>query len=74
MVPHGWMASWRSQAASTLGPWIVTADELHPLRDVDLQHPLAMTVAVNSVRVGVEVLAHMAWSFADLTAYASRST
>ena len=58
--------------ASTLGPWIVTADELHPLHDADGRLPLQMVVEVNGVEVGRDSLAGMAWSFADLVSYASR--
>lgn len=58
--------------ASTLGPWIVTADELHPLRDDEGGLPLQMSVAVNGVEVGRDVLSAMSWTFADLVSYASR--
>ena len=58
--------------ASTLGPWIVTADELHPARDGDGLLPLVMTVEVNGVEIGRDRLSSMAWSFADLVSYASR--
>jgi 2-keto-4-pentenoate hydratase/2-oxohepta-3-ene-1,7-dioic acid hydratase in catechol pathway len=58
--------------ASTLGPCIVTADELAPHAAGD-RLDLEMTVLVNSVRMGGDRLANMAWSFAELVAYASRS-
>jgi 2-keto-4-pentenoate hydratase/2-oxohepta-3-ene-1,7-dioic acid hydratase in catechol pathway len=58
--------------ASTLGPCIVTADELAPYQDGD-RLDLGMTVLVNSVRMGGDRLASMAWSFGELVAYASRS-
>ena len=58
--------------ASTLGPWIVTADELHPRRDATGALPLEMSVEVNGVRVGRDLLSHMAWTFAELLSYASR--
>lgn len=60
--------------ASTLGPWIVTADELHGRQDADGHLPLVMTVEVNGVEVGRDLLSSMAWPFADLVAYASRGT
>jgi 2-keto-4-pentenoate hydratase/2-oxohepta-3-ene-1,7-dioic acid hydratase in catechol pathway len=44
--------------ANTLGPWIVTPDELEPFRAGD--------------RLGDDTLANMAWSFEELVAYASR--
>jgi 2-keto-4-pentenoate hydratase/2-oxohepta-3-ene-1,7-dioic acid hydratase in catechol pathway len=58
--------------ASTLGPCVVTADELAPYQAGD-RLDLEMTVLVNSVRMGGDRLASMAWSFAELVAYASRS-
>ena len=58
--------------ASTLGPCIVTADELARYQAGD-RLDLEMTVLVNSVRMGGDRLASMAWSFAELVAYASRS-
>ena len=58
--------------ASTLGPCIVTADELAPYQRDD-RLDLEMTVLVNSVEMGRDRLANMAWSFGELVAYASRS-
>jgi 2-keto-4-pentenoate hydratase/2-oxohepta-3-ene-1,7-dioic acid hydratase in catechol pathway len=60
--------------ASTLGPWLVTADELEPYRDDDGFLRLLMTVAVNGVEVGRDLLSNMGWPFEDLVAYASRGT
>jgi 2-keto-4-pentenoate hydratase/2-oxohepta-3-ene-1,7-dioic acid hydratase in catechol pathway len=60
--------------ASTLGPWLVTADELEPLHDPDGFLPLAMTVEVNGETVGRDRLSNMGWRFADLVAYASRGS
>lgn len=60
--------------ASTLGPWIVTADELEPYRDADSRLALAMSVEVNGTEIGRDVLSHMAWSFEDMLAYASRGS
>ncbi len=60
--------------AGTLGPWITTADELEPLRDAAGLLGLDMTVSVNGRQVGRDLLSHMAWSFEDLVAYASRSS
>lgn len=51
--------------ASTLGPWITTAEELPSL-------DLLMTVAVNDVEVGRDRLSSMAWTFPELVSYASR--
>lgn len=59
--------------ATTLGPWIVTADELEPHRRGD-RLDLDMRATVNGVEVGNDTLANMAWSFEEMVAYASRGT
>lgn len=59
--------------ASTLGPVVVTLDELEAYRRGG-RYDLAMEVTVNGERIGGDTLANMAWSFADLIAYASRGT
>jgi 2-keto-4-pentenoate hydratase/2-oxohepta-3-ene-1,7-dioic acid hydratase in catechol pathway len=61
-------------SASTLGPWIVTADELEPYRDADGFLRLGLSVEVNGTRVGQDLLSNMGWPFEDLIAYASRGT
>ena len=48
--------------ATTLGPWLVTADELEPHRDADGFLDLALTVDVNGETVGRDRLANMAWT------------
>src|SRR4051794_2504827 len=58
-------------SATTLGPWLVTADELEPHRRGD-RLDLAMSVSVNDVEIGSDTLANMAWRFEDLVAYAAR--
>ncbi|MDP9793005.1 2-keto-4-pentenoate hydratase/2-oxohepta-3-ene-1,7-dioic acid hydratase in catechol pathway [Catenuloplanes nepalensis] len=60
--------------ASTLGPWLVTADEFAGRHDADGFLPLGMTVAVNGVEIGRDLLSNMGWPFAELVAYASRGT
>jgi 2-keto-4-pentenoate hydratase/2-oxohepta-3-ene-1,7-dioic acid hydratase in catechol pathway len=60
--------------ATTLGPVLVTADELEPFRDADGFLALGMTVAVNGVEIGRDLLSNMSWPFEDLVAYASRGT
>ncbi|WP_405181086.1 fumarylacetoacetate hydrolase family protein [Nocardia sp. NBC_01377] len=59
--------------AITLGPWLVTADEVADRFEEDR---LALTTSVwlNGVRVGGDNSANMAWSFAELVAFASRGT
>jgi 2-keto-4-pentenoate hydratase/2-oxohepta-3-ene-1,7-dioic acid hydratase in catechol pathway len=59
--------------ASTLGPWLVTPDELEEHRSGD-RLDLALQAWINDVPVGDgDRLASMAWSFEELVAYASRS-
>ncbi|MEU5387736.1 fumarylacetoacetate hydrolase family protein [Kitasatospora cineracea] len=60
--------------ATTLGPWLVTADELEPHRDEDGFLRLALTASVNGTVVGTDLLSNMGWTFEDLVAYASRGT
>ncbi|QSE89917.1 fumarylacetoacetate hydrolase family protein [Rhodococcus pseudokoreensis] len=59
--------------ATTLGPTLVTPDELTGFRR-DGHYDLAMEVFVNDTRIGGDTLANMAWTFAELIAYASRGT
>jgi 2-keto-4-pentenoate hydratase/2-oxohepta-3-ene-1,7-dioic acid hydratase in catechol pathway len=59
--------------ANTLGPWIVTPDELEPYRKND-RLDLVLEAKVNGRSLGIDTLAHMAWSFEDLVSYASRGT
>ena len=61
-------------SASTLGPWLVTADELAPFRDRDGFLALDMRVSVNGVEIGQDLLSNMGWPFEELIAYASRGT
>lgn len=60
--------------ATTLGPWIVTADELADLVDDDGFLPIVMEVDVNGVPIGTDLLSNMGWPFGDLIAYASRNS
>jgi 2-keto-4-pentenoate hydratase/2-oxohepta-3-ene-1,7-dioic acid hydratase in catechol pathway len=60
--------------ASTLGPWIVTADELDQHRDSDGFLQLWCTASVNGVEIGRDLLSNMGWTFEALVAYASRDT
>jgi 2-keto-4-pentenoate hydratase/2-oxohepta-3-ene-1,7-dioic acid hydratase in catechol pathway len=61
-------------SATTLGPWLVTADELEPYRDEDGFLALDLRVAVNGVEVGQDLLSNMSWPFEELISYASRGT
>ncbi|WP_422747051.1 fumarylacetoacetate hydrolase family protein [Mycobacterium sp. WMMD1722] len=59
--------------ANTLGPWIVTADELEPYRRDD-RLALNMRAELNgaSLPAGGDNSASMAWSFEEMVAFASR--
>jgi 2-keto-4-pentenoate hydratase/2-oxohepta-3-ene-1,7-dioic acid hydratase in catechol pathway len=56
--------------ANTLGPWIVTADELESRRDGG-HYDLAMRAFVNGEPLGEDSLANMAWSFEELVAFSA---
>jgi len=60
-------------SATTLGPLLVTPDELVD-HERDGRYDLAMEVFVNDSRIGGDTLANMSWTFAELIAYASRGT
>jgi 2-keto-4-pentenoate hydratase/2-oxohepta-3-ene-1,7-dioic acid hydratase in catechol pathway len=60
--------------AGTLGPWIVTADELEPYRDADGFLDLWCTAAVNGVEIGRDLLSNMGWTFETMIAYAARDS
>jgi 2-keto-4-pentenoate hydratase/2-oxohepta-3-ene-1,7-dioic acid hydratase in catechol pathway len=59
--------------ANTLGPWIVTPDELEPFRDGD-RLDLDLKAFVNGDLLGGDTLANMAWSFEELVAFSSRNS
>ena len=61
-------------SATTLGPWLVTADELEPYRDADGFLALDLRAHVNGELVGQDLLSNMGWPFEELIAYASRGT
>ncbi|WP_395400111.1 fumarylacetoacetate hydrolase family protein [Arthrobacter sp. UC242_113] len=60
--------------ASTLGPWIVTADEFEDLHDDEGFLPVSMAVEVNGELIGQDLLSNMGWPFAELVAYASQDS
>jgi 2-keto-4-pentenoate hydratase/2-oxohepta-3-ene-1,7-dioic acid hydratase in catechol pathway len=60
-------------SATTLGPMLVTPDELEPWR-TDTAYDLAMTAEINGELLGRDSLSSMAFSFAEMIAYASRGT
>ena len=57
----------------TLGPILVTPDELLAWR-TDTGYDLAMTARINDQQIGTDHWSSMAFSFADMIAYASRGT
>lgn len=57
--------------ASSLGPWLVTGDELEPRRSRS-GFDLAMSVTVNGEPFGEDNLANLHWSFGEMVSYASR--
>jgi 2-keto-4-pentenoate hydratase/2-oxohepta-3-ene-1,7-dioic acid hydratase in catechol pathway len=61
-------------SATTLGPWLVTADELAEFVDDDGFLGLDMRVWVNDELIGQDLLSNMGWPFAELISYASRGT
>lgn len=60
--------------ASTLGPWIVTADEFEGQQDQEGFLPLALRVEVNGEAVGTDYLSNMGWPFGELVSYASQDS
>jgi 2-keto-4-pentenoate hydratase/2-oxohepta-3-ene-1,7-dioic acid hydratase in catechol pathway len=61
-------------SATTLGPWLVTADELEPYRDDDGFLALDLRASVNGQLIGQDLLSNMSWPFEELIAYAARGT
>ncbi len=59
--------------ATSLGPWLVTPDELEDAR-AGKAFDLAMTATVNGVEYSRASLADIHYSFAEMLAYASRGT
>jgi len=60
--------------ATTIGPWVVTPDDLDDCRDEDGYLDLAMSVRVNGDLVGSDRSGHMGWSFEQMVSYASRAS
>jgi 2-keto-4-pentenoate hydratase/2-oxohepta-3-ene-1,7-dioic acid hydratase in catechol pathway len=60
--------------ATTIGPWIVTADEFEDRLDSEGFLPLTMKVWVNGELYGEDSLSNIGWPLNELVAYASRNT
>ena len=61
-------------SANTLGPFLVTADEVEHRRDDEGFLDLTMTIELNGEQIGSDSLASMSWTFDELVAHASRGT
>jgi 2-keto-4-pentenoate hydratase/2-oxohepta-3-ene-1,7-dioic acid hydratase in catechol pathway len=59
--------------ATTLGPFLVTPDEIEPFRRARA-YDLVMTATVNGKEYSRASLADIYWSFGEMLAYASRGT
>lgn len=60
-------------SATTLGPVLVSADELEPLRS-GLGFDVAMTVSIDGRQISAGNWSTINWSFDDVVAYTSRGT
>jgi 2-keto-4-pentenoate hydratase/2-oxohepta-3-ene-1,7-dioic acid hydratase in catechol pathway len=60
--------------STSIGPWLVTADEVADCTDPDGFLDLGCVVAVNGTDVGRDRLTGMGWPFPTLVAYASRDS
>ena len=59
---------------TTLGPWIVTADEVDGFLDSEGFLAVRAEVFVNGELIGTDLLSNMGWTFPELVAYASRNS
>jgi 2-keto-4-pentenoate hydratase/2-oxohepta-3-ene-1,7-dioic acid hydratase in catechol pathway len=78
LILNAWSVADRGVAdrgvATTLGPWLVTADEFDRLRDGSGRPVAELTVTVNGAPAGTGQLASSVWRFEDLVALASRGS
>jgi 2-keto-4-pentenoate hydratase/2-oxohepta-3-ene-1,7-dioic acid hydratase in catechol pathway len=58
---------------TSLGPWIVTADEFDGIRDPHGFLPLRVSARINGEVIGEDLMSNMGWPFGELVAYASRN-
>jgi 2-keto-4-pentenoate hydratase/2-oxohepta-3-ene-1,7-dioic acid hydratase in catechol pathway len=72
-MPQGLGPVKGKDGATSLGPWIVTPDELEHTR-AGRAFDLTMTASVNGKRYSTGNLRDLYWSFAEMVAYASRGT
>jgi 2-keto-4-pentenoate hydratase/2-oxohepta-3-ene-1,7-dioic acid hydratase in catechol pathway len=69
-LPFGFFKG--KDGAHTLGPYLVTADELEPHRTADGFLDLTMRAWINGELLGEDSLANMAFTFEELVSFASR--
>lgn len=69
-LPFGFFKG--KDGAHTLGPYLVTADELEPRRTADGFLDLTMRAWINGELLGEDSLANMAFTFEELVSFASR--
>ncbi len=60
--------------ATSIGPWVVTADELAPYLTDDGFLDLDCRASVNDRLIGHDRLSHMRWTFPEMVAYAARDS
>lgn len=60
--------------AMTLGPWIVTTDELEPYLDADGFLEVRAELHVDGELIGHDLVSNMGWPFPELVAYAARNS
>jgi 2-keto-4-pentenoate hydratase/2-oxohepta-3-ene-1,7-dioic acid hydratase in catechol pathway len=58
----------------SLGPWIVTADELDRYTDAEGFLAIRAEAWINGVLIGEDLVSDMGWPFGELVAYASRNS
>jgi 2-keto-4-pentenoate hydratase/2-oxohepta-3-ene-1,7-dioic acid hydratase in catechol pathway len=71
-LPFGFFKG--KDGAHTLGPYLVTADELEPHRDAEGFLDLTMRAYINGELLGEDSLANMAWTFGELASFAARGS
>ena len=58
----------------SLGPWIVTADELEPFLDEEGFLAIRAEAYINDELIGEDLVSNMGWPLPELVAYASRNS
>jgi 2-keto-4-pentenoate hydratase/2-oxohepta-3-ene-1,7-dioic acid hydratase in catechol pathway len=59
---------------TSLGPWIVTAEELDSFLDADGFLAIHAEVRVNGMLIGEDLVSNMGWTVPELVSYASRNS